>query len=384
VASTIGAMFDPTSLLGGMLTGGFGRRRSSGSGVLGTVATAAGVAAVGGLGYMAYRHFTAQPGAAQGPQGWGGAQPPQGAGWGAPMGGAGGPGGPVPPPGVGGWGPPGAPGMPGAPGAPGGPGAQGGVGGFVRGLVGNTGGLQTGGFGGGGVPGYEYQTGGAQAEAMPAAAQPWPAPVHAQPWPATPGASPVAPTTPGAPAGTGAPVPPAASPQTAVGTGTVPIPPPPVFDASGQVVTNPAPAAVAPAAPAAAAATVPAAPPAPTDAEQRAAMLLVRAMVAAANADGVIDAEERKEILARLEATGLGEEERAALAQELDRPRPIVALVAEVDSPDLAKQFYAVSLLAIEPDNAAEKLHLSVLPTMLKLSVEDVAKIHADLGVPVS
>ena len=84
----------------------------------------------------------------------------------------------------------------------------------------------------------------------------------------------------------------------------------------------------------------------------------------------------------RLEATGLGSEERAALSAELDRPRPVASLAVEVTDPELARQFYAVSLLAIDVDNAAERMHLQSLPGMLKLSADDVAKIHADLGVP--
>jgi uncharacterized membrane protein YebE (DUF533 family) len=170
--------------------------------------------------------------------------------------------------------------------------------------------------------------------------------------------------------------------------GAVPIPPPPVFDpTTGQAIASPPPAAAPAAVAPAPAATAPVAPEAaseaaPSDEAQAAAMLLVRAMVAAANADGVIDETERAEILGRLASTGLGPDERAALAAELDRPRPVAALVAEVPNPEIARQFYAVSLLAIDVDNAAEKIHLRSLPAMLGLAPDAVAAIHSELGVP--
>ena len=56
------------------------------------------------------------------------------------------------------------------------------------------------------------------------------------------------------------------------------------------------------------------------------AVLLIRAMIAAANADGVIDGDERRRILERLEVVGLDEEEKAFIAQELLSPADLEGL----------------------------------------------------------
>ncbi len=130
----------------------------------------------------------------------------------------------------------------------------------------------------------------------------------------------------------------------------------------------------------------PAAPPPPPAAspqQQNHALLLVRAMVAAANADGVVDERERADILARLDAAGVGASERDGFVRELDSPKPITLLASEVDSPELAEQFYVVSVLAAGVESEAEKAHLRMLPSLLKLSPEMVDAIHKKTGLPV-
>ncbi|MBL8742258.1 MAG: tellurite resistance TerB family protein [Myxococcales bacterium] len=124
-------------------------------------------------------------------------------------------------------------------------------------------------------------------------------------------------------------------------------------------------------------------PPAPTPQQQSQALLLVRAMVAAANADGQVDENERADILARLDAAGVGPEERAAFVSELDAPKPIALLAREVDSPELAEQVYVVSVLAVGAQSEAEKSHLRMLPSLLNLSPADVDAIHKKTGLPV-
>jgi uncharacterized membrane protein YebE (DUF533 family) len=117
-------------------------------------------------------------------------------------------------------------------------------------------------------------------------------------------------------------------------------------------------------------------------ADHETALLLVRAMIAAANADGQIDADERGGILARLTEAGVGGPERDALLAELERPVPPSALAAQVRSPETAAQVYAVSLAAIKADTDAEKSYLRGLAAMLQLSPETVTKLHGHMGVP--
>ncbi len=234
--------------------------------------------------------------------------------------------------------PAGAPGQLPAPGLAGAAG-PGGAGGFFSGVVGSTSGMRSGDFS---VPGYEWQQQGAQAAEPPPAAQPW-----AKVAPAA-GPAPL-PTQPAAP------------------------PSAPAMSASDYQALPPQP--VSPFAPAAESAS-------PTPQQQAHALLLVRAMVAAAYADGSLDDKERTDILARLDAAGVGPGERAAFEAELSAPKPITALCAEVNSPELAEQLYVVSLLSVSADTEAEKAHLRMLPVLLKLSPEAVQAIHQKTGIP--
>lgn len=110
------------------------------------------------------------------------------------------------------------------------------------------------------------------------------------------------------------------------------------------------------------------------------AMLLIRAMIAAANADGQIDQEERKVILEQVAQSGLDEQDMAFFSRELDNPLSMQAIVDQVDSPELATQVYSVSMAAIEVDTEAEKLYLERLAEALGLSDAQLASIHEQLG----
>ena len=114
--------------------------------------------------------------------------------------------------------------------------------------------------------------------------------------------------------------------------------------------------------------------------EQR-ALLIVRAMVNAAKADGQIDGQEIERISAKLGEAGSDQEARAFLAQELQKPIDSDAITRQVSDPQLAVQVYAASLLAIEVDTAAERAYLRDLAARLGLDASAVAHVHQALGV---
>jgi uncharacterized membrane protein YebE (DUF533 family) len=155
-------------------------------------------------------------------------------------------------------------------------------------------------------------------------------------------------------------------------------PPPPGGDAAGPP----------PAPPGAAAASPPPPPPgavgAPTSSGQKAAqadaVLLIRAMIAAANADGVIDAQERANILDRLKSADLSGEERDFIVHELLSPQDLETITAAVTSPELARQVYLVSLMTIEVDTEAEQIYLDKLARRLGLSEADLTDINASMN----
>ncbi len=167
------------------------------------------------------------------------------------------------------------------------------------------------------------------------------------------------------------PIPPAGSGQSAV--------PPPPPGTEGRPPSPGAPAAPPPPPPPAASAS--SAAEQNTEGAKRDALLLLRAMIAAANADGVIDAEERARILERLNSVDPTPEERAFMAEELLSPVGMETIVDRVESPEMAEQVYAASLMAITVDTPAEHRYMAELARRLGLDETAVSRICRNLGV---
>lgn len=108
------------------------------------------------------------------------------------------------------------------------------------------------------------------------------------------------------------------------------------------------------------------------------AMLLVQAMCNSAKADGQVDQSEIDAILSR--AGDLDDDDQAALRAELAAPLDLDGFLARVPN-DLAAEVYAVSLLPIQVDTAAEVTYLKNLASGLGLTADQVASIHKELGV---
>jgi len=111
------------------------------------------------------------------------------------------------------------------------------------------------------------------------------------------------------------------------------------------------------------------------------AVLLIRAMIAAANADGMIDEDERGRILDKLKAVELTPEENTFIVQELLSPCDLDTIVRAVETPVMAKQVYAVSLMAIEVDTDAERKYITSLADRLGLDDAALDSIHRDLEI---
>ena len=129
-------------------------------------------------------------------------------------------------------------------------------------------------------------------------------------------------------------------------------------------------------------ATAPAAPdqrrflPAPDAEGERLARAMTMAMIAAAKADGHIDADERARIESQLDAVGLDRQAADFVRQQLAAPADVNAIAAEATTPEIAADLYAASLLAIDPDGIAEKAWLGLLAARLDLAEPLVAEIH--------
>ena len=165
---------------------------------------------------------------------------------------------------------------------------------------------------------------------------------------------------------------------------------PPPLQTSAPSQPPPAPGASTPPLPSGAAVAAPPPPPPSaaigsesvdaTEAGQE-AVLLIRAMIAAANADGVIDEEERNRILKKLETFDLSGQEHSFIVKELLSPAGLEDIVAQIKSPEMAKMVYTVSLLAIEVDTAAERAYMKTLARQLSLNESDLNDIYRTLGI---
>ncbi|MEZ5780450.1 MAG: tellurite resistance TerB family protein [Rhizobiaceae bacterium] len=101
--------------------------------------------------------------------------------------------------------------------------------------------------------------------------------------------------------------------------------------------------------------------------EDEFALTLVRAMIAAANADGHIDESERKRIGDKLGLSGIGSDAEAFLMQEIANPLTIDKLVASAHTEAQKVELYTASRLTIEPDTRTERGYLDLLAGRLGL-----------------
>lgn len=110
--------------------------------------------------------------------------------------------------------------------------------------------------------------------------------------------------------------------------------------------------------------------------------LMIRAMIAAAKADGAVDQEEMQKIIGRIGEGGVEESERSFVMSELAAPLDLDGLVAEVKSPEQAAQVYAASLMAIRTDTEAEEAYLRELAARLGLDAAAVSGLRQMTGAP--
>jgi len=106
------------------------------------------------------------------------------------------------------------------------------------------------------------------------------------------------------------------------------------------------------------------------------ALLLIRAMIAAANADGQITAVERQRILSKLDEAGAAADDRRIVEQELQQPRSLDALLRDVTDPETAEQVYLASEMAIDAGSPAEKSYLQYLAARLNLPEDRVQEMN--------
>ncbi|MGA0594449.1 tellurite resistance TerB family protein [Enterovirga sp. CN4-39] len=103
---------------------------------------------------------------------------------------------------------------------------------------------------------------------------------------------------------------------------------------------------------------------------------LLRAMIAAAKADGHTDAAEQANIFGAMDKLDLDSDDKAFVMDELRAPLDIDAVARGARGPEEAAEIYTASLLAIDVDNAAERGYLAMLATRLRLDDALVQHLH--------
>lgn len=114
-------------------------------------------------------------------------------------------------------------------------------------------------------------------------------------------------------------------------------------------------------------------------AEDAESLLLIRAMVAAAKADGTVDAAERRAIAEQLDAAGLEADERDFILADFDRPMTPEALAKQATDPMLRARLYAAAVAAMGEVTAPEREWLDRLAKAMKLDRAAAAAIEERL-----
>ena len=110
------------------------------------------------------------------------------------------------------------------------------------------------------------------------------------------------------------------------------------------------------------------------------AVILVRAMIAAARADGHIDDAEREAILGKVKLAGLGADAEAFLDHELSHPVDLDAIIGAAVTESQKVELYTASRIAIEPDSRAERGYLDLLAGRLGLADALIDHIEATVA----
>jgi uncharacterized membrane protein YebE (DUF533 family) len=109
-------------------------------------------------------------------------------------------------------------------------------------------------------------------------------------------------------------------------------------------------------------------------------LVLVRAMIAAARADGHIDDAERARIMDKVKVSGLDSEAEGFLNDELNKPVDLDSIVAAAVTEEERVELYTASRLAIDADSRAERGYLDQLAGRLGLADALIDHIEATVS----
>lgn len=108
-------------------------------------------------------------------------------------------------------------------------------------------------------------------------------------------------------------------------------------------------------------------------------LLLMRAMIGAAKADGNVDAGEQQHLFEQVEKLGLDSESKAAVFDLLSRPLELASLDASIGNEAQRAEIYLAARLATDGSHPGERAYLDALATRLQLPAQ--LRAHLDSQV---
>ncbi|HHF0507558.1 TPA: tellurite resistance TerB family protein [Vibrio antiquarius] len=108
-------------------------------------------------------------------------------------------------------------------------------------------------------------------------------------------------------------------------------------------------------------------------------VLILKAMIGAAKADGHVDEEEMARIEQALADMGADEHVRHLVQQELNKPLDPAEIANQATSPQQASEIYLASLIIADEQNFMEKAYLQELAKQLQLSPEVTQQLEAQM-----
>ncbi|HHX8434410.1 TPA: tellurite resistance TerB family protein [Vibrio diabolicus] len=108
-------------------------------------------------------------------------------------------------------------------------------------------------------------------------------------------------------------------------------------------------------------------------------VLILKAMIGAAKADGHVDEEEMARIEQALADMGADEHVRQLVQQELNKPLDPAEITNQATSPQQASEIYLASLIVADEQNFMEKAYLQELAKQLQLSPEVTQQLEVQM-----
>lgn len=107
--------------------------------------------------------------------------------------------------------------------------------------------------------------------------------------------------------------------------------------------------------------------------------LIIKAMIAAAKADGHVDEQEMARIEETLKGLGADPSARQLIQAELNKPLDPTDIATLATSPQQASEIYLASLIVADEQNFMEKAYLAELAKQLRLEPDVIAQLELQI-----